>query len=109
MVSVPENVPSDRRQLKVLEKLLDEEHIDSNLDVVVPALLNLSSHKVCGESVELREVSIRIIRDILTSPKANFVRRYQRQVVKGLLPALDDPKKRIRRLAAGCRNDWFLH
>jgi hypothetical protein len=29
-------------------------------------------------------------------------------VVRGLVPALDDPKRAVRRRAVACRNEWYV-
>lgn len=32
----------------------------------------------------------------------------QQQIINGLIHALDDPKRAVRREAVACRNAWFL-
>eukprot|EP01133_Synstelium_polycarpum_P012191 gene12191-14268_t len=76
-----------------------------HLDTLVAALIVIS---VNGVTLNLRKSSLEILTLIsrVVPYKTSFI--YKNQVIAGIIPALDDKKRLVRREASKCRNSWFI-
>jgi hypothetical protein len=54
----------------------------------------------------IRAAAIDCLRSLVSLPY-HRIHPMRNPVIQGLLPALDDPKRAIRRRAAACRNEWI--
>ncbi len=63
---------------------------------------------VCGVEAWFREAALDILISISGLPYPELLFQYRPVVLKGLMPALDDPIRFVRQAAVKCRNMWFL-
>lgn len=74
---------------------------------LVPVLLALSRYVPDRpSSTRVRATAVDCLRGFVALPY-HRLHPVRQQVVSGLVPALDDPKRAVRRRAGACRNDWF--
>jgi DNA repair/transcription protein MET18/MMS19 len=85
--------------------------VASHIHTLVPVLVQLaraSPDAGAGSRVPafLRAAAVDCLRGFTALPY-HRLHPVRPEVVKGLLPVLDDPKRAVRRLAAACRNEWM--
>ncbi|EFA86574.1 putative DNA repair and transcription protein [Heterostelium album PN500] len=93
--------------LQTLMMLVDEAStsISSHLDSLIPTLIKIS---VNGESLTFRQSSLEILTRISRAIPYPKIYPFRNQVINGIVPALDDKKRLVRREATKCRNSWFI-
>ncbi len=62
---------------------------------------------VCVDT-KFREASLDILICISRLPHPELLLQYRPVVLKSLMPALDDPRRCVRKAAVKCRNTWSL-
>jgi DNA repair/transcription protein MET18/MMS19 len=110
-VLAPEKI--DRRSkdiiiaaLKTTETLLQDakEQMSNYLSRIVPILLKLATQRI---SIKIRLLSIECLSVIAQYPFHNIF-SVRQQIINGLEKALDDPKRKVRKVAVRVRNEWFV-
>ena len=80
--------------------------VATHLLTLVPLLLRLSVYSRWHQTrPAVRAVAIDCIRGLVGLPYHQLY-AVRSTVISGLVPALDDPRRAIRRRAAACRNEW---
>ena len=79
-----------------------EEHVGS----LVGRLLGCVAYPAAN-SVSVRHTALRCLRTFPGRTKGSVVLPYKNKVTRGLLNALDDPKRHVRKEAVDCRAAWF--
>eukprot|EP01132_Coremiostelium_polycephalum_P003883 gene3883-4846_t len=77
----------------------------SHLNSLIPILINLS---VSGSLLNLRKTSLEILTLISNLIPYQNAFIYRNQIINGILPALDDKKRIVRKEASKCRNSWYI-
>lgn len=92
--------------LRTLRILIIEAHekCAKQLNVIVPALINLTRY---DPSMEVRMEALNCILQVRAIPVERLL-LLRDTITTGLVPALDDRKRKVRKLAVKCRNEWFL-
>ena len=85
---------------------LSVDTIAPHLNTVTPILVKLSKPKA-GSSALVRARAIDCLQ-VLTALPYHKLHPHKQSVVRGLVPALDDPRRAVRRRAVCCRNDWCV-
>ncbi|KAF2072489.1 hypothetical protein CYY_006198 [Polysphondylium violaceum] len=77
----------------------------SYLDSLVPSLIKLS---VSAPNQKSRKSSLEILYFISVSIPYHNIYPFRGKVIAGIVPALDDKKRLVRRDASKCRNSWYI-
>lgn len=75
-----------------------------HLHAVVPAVLTLAQRK---ESIQARLDALHVL-SLLAQLPFHQLFPLRDRVVRELAPALDDHKRRVRRAAVACKNQWIM-
>ena len=80
---------------------------------LAPRLLSLAPLRLADGSLNagapralVRAAALECLRALLVLPY-NKLHPLRAAVIAGLVPALDDPRRAVRRRAAACRSDWL--
>ncbi|PRT56188.1 MMS19 nucleotide excision repair [Wickerhamiella sorbophila] len=77
----------------------------AHLDALIPGLLAVSSKPELSATV--RSTALSTLAEIANVLGSGAVEPYRQQVISGLVPALGDPKRSVRRQAARCRQAYY--
>lgn len=82
-------------------------HVSIHVHTLVPVLLALARYAP-GKAAKptVRATAVDCLRGLISLPY-HRLHPVRQQVVSGLIPVLDDPKRAVRRRAGACRNDWL--
>jgi DNA repair/transcription protein MET18/MMS19 len=75
-----------------------------HLNIFVPALLSVSAE---GDRARIRAMAVDGLLSFASLPYTKL-HPYKNTVTRGLIPALDDPKRSVRQAAVSCRNRWYV-
>ena len=80
--------------------------VTAHLHTLVPILVTLACHDSSRPAKPIvRATAIDCLRGFVSLPFHKLF-PVRNTLISGLVPALDDPKRAVRRRAAACRNDW---
>jgi len=74
-----------------------------HISTIVALILNLTQYK---SSLKVRTAALQCLFDLSKLPTP-IIFPFKNQVINGLVNALDDVKRSVRKEAVACRNAWF--
>ena len=77
----------------------------SYLSTLLPVWLKIAKNK--EKSINLRIKALNCIQTVTKAETQDLV-PYKKEVINGLIPALDDHKRLVRQAATSARNSWCL-
>ncbi|KAL2911973.1 hypothetical protein HK105_208520 [Polyrhizophydium stewartii] len=84
--------------------------VAEQISTIVPLLLSMSmfANASNGNDPRVRVAALEILGQIMLSVEYTALHPFKPRVTRELIPALDDPKRVVRKAAANTRSIWFM-